>query len=65
MEQTKGYIRDKHSNAVLSVDDAGLRNYRAERTRITEQLRVAEEVKDLKSDLSEIKDLLARLITRK
>lgn len=66
MKEAKGFIRDKHSNAVICVDDNALKTYKLERARLAEQQKLANEVQDLKSDLGEIKHLLAKLInTRK
>lgn len=55
-------VRDKKSNAILNVDDAAFNKYKKEREEI---LRKNQEHEQMKSDISEIKTLLTKLLEQK
>ena len=61
-------VRDEESGAILNVDNKGLNAYRAARDNRIKQLEKAErmenEIDNIKSDVSEIKNLLNELIKR-
>lgn len=54
-------IRDEKSNAVLNTDVSGLKAYRERRKK---NLQMVQDVENLKSDVSEIKNLLLQLIEK-
>ena len=54
-------IRDEKSNAVLNADMSGLKAYRERRKK---NLQMVQDVENLKSDVSEIKNLLLQLIEK-
>ena len=57
-------IRDMNSKAILNKDLNALNKYREERDFKMKLANVVEEHKDLKKDVSEIKDLLNKLLER-
>jgi hypothetical protein len=57
-------IRDTHSKAILNKDLNALNKYREERDFKLKLANVVEEHNDLKKDVSEIKDLLNKLLER-
>ena len=61
-------VRDEESCAILNVDNKGLNAYRAARDNRIKQLekeeRMENEIDNIKSDVSEIKNLLNELIKR-
>ena len=61
-------VRDEESGAILNVDNKGLNAYRAARDNRIKQLekeeRMENEIDNIKSDVSQIKDLLTELIKR-
>ena len=61
-------VRDEESGAILNVDNKGLNAYRAARDNRRKQLekeeRMENEIDNIKSDVSEIKNLLNELIKR-
>ena len=61
-------VRDEESGAILNVDNKGLNAYRAARNNRIKQLekeeRMENEIDNIKSDVSEIKNLLNELIKR-
>ena len=61
-------VRDERNGAILNIDNNGLNAYRAARDNRRKQLekeeRMENEIDNIKSDVSEIKDLLNELIKR-
>ena len=61
-------VRDEESGAILNVDNKGLNAYRAARDNRIKQLekeeRMENEIDNIKSHVSEIKNLLNELIKR-
>lgn len=57
-------IRDMNSKAILNKDLNALNKYREERDFKMKLANVVEEHNDLKKDVSEIKDLLNKLLER-
>jgi hypothetical protein len=57
-------VRDAHSKAILNKDLNALNKYREERDFKMKLATVVEEHNDLKKDVSEIKDLLTKLLER-
>jgi tetrahydromethanopterin S-methyltransferase subunit B len=54
-------VRDASTNAVLNTDMSALEQYRARRAKATQ---LQNDVEDLKSEMSEIKELLRQLVNR-
>ena len=61
IENHEELVRDVKTNAVLNTDNDALQKYRARRDK-ERQLR--EDVDSLKTDMSEIKQLLQQLVNR-
>lgn len=59
------YIKDRVNGAVINRDVKSFNKFKEERNRILEQQRLANEVNQLKSDVTEIKQLLLQLVNGK
>ena len=61
-------VRDERNGAILNVDNNALKSYKMARNNRIKQLekeeRMENEIDNIKSDVSEIKDLLKNLIKR-
>ena len=61
-------VRDERNGAILNVDNNALKSYKMARDNRIKQLekeeRMENEIDNIKSDVSEIKDLLKNLIKR-
>jgi hypothetical protein len=57
-------VRDMHSKAILNKDVNALNKYREERDFKLRLANVVEEHNNLKKDVSEIKDLLTKILER-
>ena len=61
-------VRDERNGAILNVDNNALKSYKMARNNRIKQLekeeRMENEIDNIKSDVSEIKDLLKDLIKR-
>jgi len=64
IEDNEDLVRDKETNAVLNVDNQALANYRAQRARQREINGSLGKIKELESDVDEIKSLLYKLLDR-
>jgi len=64
IEDNEDLVRDKETNAVLNVDNQALANYRAQRARQREINGSLGKIKELESDVAEIKSLLYKLLDR-
>lgn len=64
IENNEDLVRDKNSNAVLNVDNDALNTYRAQRARQKEINGSLGKIKELESDVAEIKSLLYKLLDR-
>jgi len=64
----KNLVRDERSGAILNVDNNALKSYKMVRDNRIKQLekeeRMENEIDNIKSDVSEIKNLLTELIKR-
>lgn len=65
IEQDNTLVRDVKTNAVLNTDKTALEQYRAKRNKEREMLSAVDEVKSMKKDISELKELLHQLIAEK
>lgn len=59
------FIKDRVTGAVINRDVKSFNKFKEERNRILEQQRLANEVNQLKSDVTEIKQLLLQLVNGK
>lgn len=63
-----GYVRDMHSRAIICVDSSGLEAYKLQkRARLNQKNqinRLTDDVNQLKEEMSEIKNLLVRLLDK-
>lgn len=57
-------VRDRKSNAILNVDNNALNKYKQERERLLKLKSVVEEQEKLKNDVSEIKQMLTKLLEK-
>lgn len=64
IENNEDLVRDKETNAVLNIDNQALANYRAQRARQKEISGSLGKIKELESDVAEIKSLLYKLLDR-
>ena len=64
IEDNEDLVRDKETNAVLNVDNQALANYKAQRARQREINGSLGKIKELESDVAEIKMLLHKLLDR-
>lgn len=55
-------VRDKRSNAILNIDNSAYNKYKQERD---QKLQEKKEYEQLKKDVSEIKDLLLKILEQK
>lgn len=63
-----GYVRDMHSRAIICVDSSGLQAYKKQKIARINQTETINNLRDdvelLKSDISEIKNLLVCLLDK-
>jgi hypothetical protein len=59
------FVRDKRSNAILNVDALALHKYREERDKLLNMRRVVEEHDQMKNDISDIKQMLLKIMEKK
>jgi hypothetical protein len=58
-------VRDKRSNAILNVDTDALNKYKEERDKILNMRRGVEEHDQMKNDISDIKQMLLKIMEKK
>tara|TARA_R110002167_G_scaffold58368_1_gene165435 strand:+ start:375 stop:575 length:201 start_codon:yes stop_codon:yes gene_type:complete len=56
------FIRDTTSNAIINTDIDGLRRYKARKAESRKILDLKDEVDSIKNEMSEIKNLLIKLV---
>lgn len=56
------YIRDRRTTAVLNIDREGYEQFKLERAKAKELLRVSQEVRELQQAMTEIKQLLKQIV---
>jgi predicted RNA-binding protein YlxR (DUF448 family) len=61
IKDEESLIRDQKSNAVLNTDMTSLQKYKAKREK---DRQMQQDIDNLKSDMSEIKQLLQQLVNR-
>ena len=68
IEDNPGLVRDKQTNAVLSVDNKSLQAYRRNREinkkKALEYDSITQDISNLKAELNEIKDLLVQMVKK-
>lgn len=60
-----GFVRDKQTGAIINTNDDHYSVIVAQRKRALENKRVCEEMEKLKTELSDIKTMLAQLVNGK
>ena len=60
--ETKAFIRDTHSQAIINNDNQGFNRFKQQRERELQLQKTINEVESLKKDVREIKRLLQQLI---
>lgn len=65
MYKTVDYNRQAGSNALISKDNKALSAYKMQRNKNIKYNSLEQEVQSMKDDLSQIKELLVKLIDRK
>ena len=58
-------VRDKRSNAILNTNENELAKYKAERDYKLRMTKVADDFDSLKSEVSELKNLLLKILEQK
>jgi hypothetical protein len=58
-------VRDKDTNAIINIDNAGFETFMKERERILRLDEVSTEVISLKQDMTQIKQMLQQLLNGK
>ena len=64
LDDTKDLVRDVHSKALLTVNNAKLREHQSKRDAAKLVMKNAEDISVLKNEMSEIKNLLQMLINK-
>lgn len=64
LDDSKDVLRDVHSKALLTVNNAKLREHQSKRDAAKMVMKNAEDISVLKSEMSEIKNLLQILINK-
>lgn len=64
VQDRRDVVRDSSSKAILNIDNDGLTAYRARRNREHIMDNMITEVNNLRNDVSEIKQLLGRILER-
>ena len=64
LDDTKDLVRDVHSKALLTVNNAKLREHQSKRDAARMVMKNAEDISVLKNEMSEIKNLLQILINK-
>lgn len=59
------FVRDTATTALLNIDNAGFHHYMNERQRLLKMQQLQREVEGMKTDMSEIKNLLKQLVNGK
>ena len=59
------FAKDSRSTAILNIDRLGYEQFKREREQYFEMQRLAQEVQQVKTDMSEIKQLLQLLVNGK
>lgn len=65
LDDTKDLLRDTHSKALLNVNSAKLREHQLKRDAARLVMKNAEDISELKTEMSEIKNMLQLLINKR
>lgn len=65
LDDTKDLVRDIHSKALLNVSNAKLREHQLKRDAARLVMKNAEDISELKTEMSEIKNMLQLLINKR
>ncbi|MDP6585424.1 MAG: hypothetical protein QF535_12275 [Anaerolineales bacterium] len=58
-----GYVKDTESKAVINTNIKALEAYKKKRNNRKEQDQIAEDIKEMKSDIGDIKRILQEMLT--
>ena len=61
--ENKGLSRDTHSKALIASDRQAYNKYKVERAQKEKMLSAVDEINSLKTDMSELKDMVAMLLS--
>ena len=64
LDDSKDVLRDVHSKALLTVNNAKLREHQSKRDAAKMVMKNAEDISELKTEMSEIKNMLQLLINK-
>jgi hypothetical protein len=64
VEEEKNLIRDTYSKAILNTDESAIKRHETRIKQIEKEKIIDSEINKLKEDISEIKDLLLKLISK-
>lgn len=62
--QVKGFKRDGESGALLNTDKASLQAYKESKARANRLNKLESDVKSMKDDMAEIKELLKKALSK-
>tara|TARA_B100000768_G_C10963956_1_gene242905 strand:- start:1 stop:207 length:207 start_codon:yes stop_codon:yes gene_type:complete len=61
VKENKSFVRDPESSAIINTDDIGYQQYMAKNNSVK---RRDEEIRDLKMEVSQIKELLIKILEK-
>jgi len=59
-----GLIKDSQSKAILNTDESAIARHRERLAKVSKELQRDREINELKKDMTEIKELLRRLLEK-
>ena len=62
VQDHEDYVRDSSTNAIINTD---IKSYKQYMTKINAQRQTKEDIKDLQNEMSEIKELLIKILEKK
>lgn len=62
VQDHENYVRDSSTNAIINTD---IKSYKQYMTKINAQRQTKEDVRDLQNEMSEIKELLIKILEKK
>tara|TARA_B100001093_G_scaffold516482_1_gene595366 strand:- start:13180 stop:13389 length:210 start_codon:yes stop_codon:yes gene_type:complete len=62
VQDHENYVRDSSTNAIINTD---IKSYKQYMTKINAQRQTKEDIRDLQNEMSEIKELLIKILEKK
>jgi hypothetical protein len=62
VQDHEDYVRDSSTNAIINTD---IKSYKQYMTKINAQKQTKEDIRDLQNEMSEIKELLIKILEKK